>query len=186
MLPNFFTEAKGPDGSAAVAKRQACFDGALSARGVHELRLLEANPTLAYDNNAYTIISSYHDGQLKMYTTHPTQSIDPGNSPEYHMTQLGGWTLTGSYEQSQQGASAFRNARDWAKTQKFHKRRHSFLKRANDLKKPCGAEIYVLYIEQQQFLTTDLETGCEFSPKYTRGTRTEVKMPAHFGRVIKS
>jgi hypothetical protein len=28
--------------------------------------------------------------------------------------------------------------------QKFHKRRHSFLKKGNDLKKLCGAEIYVL------------------------------------------
>jgi hypothetical protein len=34
-LPNFFIEAKGPDGSAAVARRQACFDGALGARGFH-------------------------------------------------------------------------------------------------------------------------------------------------------
>jgi hypothetical protein len=25
-----------------------------------------------YDGNAYTITSTYHDGQLKMYTTHPT------------------------------------------------------------------------------------------------------------------
>jgi len=28
--------------------------------------------------------------------------------------------------------------------QKFHKQRHSFLKKGNDLKKLCGAEIYVL------------------------------------------
>ena len=117
-LPNFFTEAKGPDGSAAVAKRQACFDGALGARGVHKLRLFEADPTLAYDNNAYTITSTYHDGQLKMYTVHPTQSTDPKNSPEYHMTQLGGWALTGSIGQFREGTSAFRNARDWAKAQR--------------------------------------------------------------------
>ncbi len=29
---------KGPDGSGAVAKRQACYDGAVGARGIHELR----------------------------------------------------------------------------------------------------------------------------------------------------
>jgi len=117
-LPNIFTEAKGPDGSAAVAKRQACFDGALGARGIHKLRLFKADHTLAYDNNAYTITSTYHDGQLKIYTVHPTQSTDPEKPPEFHMTQLGGWALTGSYEQFRQGTSAFRNARDWAKTQR--------------------------------------------------------------------
>jgi len=117
-LPNFFTEAKGPDGSAAVVKRQACFDGALGARGIHKLRSFEADPTLVYDNNAYTITSTYHDGQLKMYTVHPTRSTAPIDSPEYHMTQLGGWALTGSYEQFRQGTSVFRNARDWAKIQR--------------------------------------------------------------------
>jgi len=71
-LLNFFTEAKGFDGSAAVTKRQACFDGALSARDVHKLRSFEANFTLAYDNNAYIITSTYNDGTLKMYIIHPT------------------------------------------------------------------------------------------------------------------
>ena len=117
-LPNFFTEAKGPDGSAAVAKRQACFDGALGARGVHKLRLFEADPTLAYDNNAYAITSTYHDGQLKMYTVHPTQSTDPKDSPEYHMTQLRSFAMTDAAERFREGASAFRNARDWAKEQR--------------------------------------------------------------------
>ena len=70
-LPNFFIEAKSPNESTIVVKRQACFDDALSARDVHELRLLEASPTLAYDNNAYTITSIYYDGQLKMYTNVP-------------------------------------------------------------------------------------------------------------------
>ena len=117
-LPNLFFEAKGPDGSAAVAKRQACFDGALGARGIHQLRSFEADPTLAYDDNAYTITSTYHDGQLKIYTVHPTQSTNPEHPPEYHMTQLGGWALTGSYDQFRQGTSAFRNARDWAEEQR--------------------------------------------------------------------
>jgi hypothetical protein len=34
IMPNFFLEAKGPDGSLAVAGRQACYDGALGARGI--------------------------------------------------------------------------------------------------------------------------------------------------------
>lgn len=71
-LPNIFLEAKGPNESAVVIKRQACFDDALGARDIHKLRSFKANHTLAYDNNAYTIISTYHDGQLKMYTIHST------------------------------------------------------------------------------------------------------------------
>ena len=117
-LPNFFTEAKGPNGSAAVAKRQACFDGALGARGIHELRSFEADPTIAYDNNAFTITSTYHDGQLKIYTVHPTQSTDPENSPEYHMTQLRSFAMTDAAQRFREGACAFRNARDWANTQR--------------------------------------------------------------------
>ncbi|KAK3169511.1 hypothetical protein OEA41_008895 [Lepraria neglecta] len=71
------TEAKGPDGSAPVCELQAMYDGALGARGIHELRSY-VDPETAYDNNAYTITSTYHDT-------------------------------------FRQGASALRNARDWAK-----------------------------------------------------------------------
>lgn len=118
VLPNFFTEVKGPDGSTAVAKRQACYDGALGARGIHELRSFGTDATIAYGNNAYTITSTYHDGNLKMYTTHPSPSTDSESSIEYHMTQLGSWALTGSGGQFREGARAFRNARDWAKEQR--------------------------------------------------------------------
>ena len=117
-LPNFFTEAKGPDGSTAIAKRQACFDGALGARGVHKLRSFGADPTLAYDQNAYTITSTYHDGTLKLYTVHPTQSTNPEDSPKYHMTQLRSFAMTDAAERFREAACAFRNARDWAKIQR--------------------------------------------------------------------
>jgi hypothetical protein len=45
---------------------------------------------LVHDNNAYTITSIYSDGQLKMYTSHPTQPTSPSGRPEYCMTQLNG------------------------------------------------------------------------------------------------
>lgn len=35
IAPNFFLAAKGPNGTAAVARRQACYDGALGARGMY-------------------------------------------------------------------------------------------------------------------------------------------------------
>ena len=38
IAPNFSLAAKGPDGSIAVAGRQACYDGALGARGTHSLQ----------------------------------------------------------------------------------------------------------------------------------------------------
>ena len=114
-LPNFFTEGKGPDGNTTVSKRQAVYDGAVGARGVHELRSY-INSEMTYDNNAYTITSTYHPcGLLTMYTAHPTMSEDPANPPEYRMTQLNSWSMIGNLETFRQGAGALRNARDWAK-----------------------------------------------------------------------
>nr|KMM71280.1 hypothetical protein CPAG_07587 [Coccidioides posadasii RMSCC 3488] len=46
MAPNFFLEAKGPDGSLAVATRQACYDGALGARGMHSLQSYRQNESM--------------------------------------------------------------------------------------------------------------------------------------------
>lgn len=85
IAPNFFLAVKGPDGSAAVAARQACYDGALGARGMHSLQSYGQEKPV-YDNKAYTITSIYHNGQLKMYTVHPAQPNGPGSRPEYYMT----------------------------------------------------------------------------------------------------
>ncbi|OJD25468.1 hypothetical protein ACJ73_03164 [Blastomyces percursus] len=106
ILPNFFLEVKSPEESAAVAKRQACYDGALGARAMQSLQSYrEAEPV--YDSNAYTITSTYHDGQLKLYSSHPNP------------TKLF-WD----------GAAAYRNARDWAK-----ERRDQFIKAVNGSEK---------------------------------------------------
>lgn len=113
MAPNFYFEAKGPDGAPSVAKRQACYDGAVGARGLQMLQSYREDEPI-YDNNAYTITSTYQSGNLKMYTTHPTQS-DSRDTPEYHMTQISGWDLTGNSETFRQGTRAFRNAIDWTK-----------------------------------------------------------------------
>jgi hypothetical protein len=119
LLPNFFAEAKGPDGSAAVAKQQACYNEALGARAMHSLqRFAVGSSEETCDNNAYVVTSTYHNGNLKLYTTHPVSAAKPSNSVEYHMTQIGGWDLTGSSGQFREGASAFRNARDLAKEER--------------------------------------------------------------------
>jgi hypothetical protein len=126
IAPNFFLAAKGPDGSLAVAGRQACYDGALGARGLHSLQSYGKDETVS-DNKAYTITSIYHGGQLKMYTSHPTQPTGPGGRPEYHMTQVNAWSMTGNPETFRKGAAAYRNARDWAKEQ-----RDEAIKQANE------------------------------------------------------
>lgn len=63
MLPNLF-KVKGPEESAAVARRQACYDGALGARAMQGLQFYRTDEPI-YDNNSYTIISTYHAGILK-------------------------------------------------------------------------------------------------------------------------
>ncbi|EEQ29627.1 hypothetical protein McanMca71_006708 [Microsporum canis] len=116
MLPNFFLEAKGPDGLPIVATRQACYDGALGARGIYKLQSYKEKPI--YDNNAYTITSTYQSGQLKIYTNHIAAPQDSNGRPEYVMTELNAWSVAGNIDSFRQGVSAYRNARDWAKEQR--------------------------------------------------------------------
>ncbi|KAK2814173.1 hypothetical protein FQN50_000577 [Emmonsiellopsis sp. PD_5] len=113
ILPNFFLEVKSPDQSAAVAKRQACYDGALGARGVLSLQSYGKNEHF-YHGNAHTITATYHDGQLKLYTSH-IEPTGAGDKPEYFMTQLRSFSLTDTAETFRQGAAAYRNARDWTR-----------------------------------------------------------------------
>lgn len=132
-LLNFFTEVKSSDESEAVTKRQACYDGVVGARDMRKLATFEMkNSETIYDNNAYTITSTYHSviGTLQMYTIHSTKSIksikpiksiksiDSESSLEYNMTQLEGWALTEFRETFLQGTGVFRNARDLAKAQR--------------------------------------------------------------------
>ena len=97
MLPNFFLEVKGPEASAAVAKRQACYDGVLGARAMQCLQSYRKDVSV-YNSNAYTITSTYHDNTLKMYTSHPIKPTDARHEPEYIMTQLNSWSMTGNPE----------------------------------------------------------------------------------------
>lgn len=124
VVPTFFLAAKGPDGSLAVAGRQACYDGALGARGIHSLQSYGRGQP-AFDNKAYTLTSIYHGGQLKIYTSHPIQPASPGARPGYAMTEVNSLSLTGNAESFRRGARAYRNARDWAKKQRDEVIRHA-------------------------------------------------------------
>ncbi|EGE83164.2 hypothetical protein BDDG_06108 [Blastomyces dermatitidis ATCC 18188] len=90
IAPNFFLEVKGPDRSLAVTTHQACYDGALGARGMHLLQSYKEDESI-YNNNVYTLTLTYHGGQLKLYTTHLIKPSGPDYCPEYIMTQLNMW-----------------------------------------------------------------------------------------------
>ncbi|GJN70045.1 hypothetical protein PLICBS_004097 [Purpureocillium lilacinum] len=131
VAPNFFLEAKGPDGSSAMAQRQACYDGAYGVRAIHTLQNYgETEPR--YDGNAYTFSSTYHDGLLKLYTHHVTAPASAEGRPEYHMTQLDTWGMTGNIDSFRRGATAFRNAREMAE-----RYRGAFIQAANTRAAPA-------------------------------------------------
>ena len=115
-LPNFFTEGKGPDGSAPISKLQACYDGAIGERGILELSSY-VNPGTVQYNIAHTITSTYHGGtgDLTIYSTHANRSSNFQHPVEYRMTQLNGWKMTGNPDAFRQGATTWRNARDLGK-----------------------------------------------------------------------
>ena len=107
IAPNFFVEVKSYDGSDTVLLNQACFAGAVGARGIHSLQTY-GEQTPKYDNNAYTLSATYRSGQLKIYSHHVSQPNGPGTQPEYYMHQLYAWALTASKETLIQGITAFR------------------------------------------------------------------------------
>lgn len=120
VAPNFFLAVKGPDGSLAVAGRQACYDGSLGARGMSSLqaRGQHGESDLTPDYGAHTVTSIYHGGTLKMYTVHQQQSATSVPQSEYFMHQVGSWSITGDKDAFCAGAAAYRNARDWTQEER--------------------------------------------------------------------
>ena len=116
IAPNFFLGVKGPEGVPVVAQRQALYDGTLGERGIRDLLSYRSDPV--YDKNAHTMTCTYHAGALKMYTIHAIPPANPGARPEYVMTLIRAYALTGNYDTYRQGVAAYRNGRDWAKQQR--------------------------------------------------------------------
>jgi len=115
-LLNFFTKGKDSNENAAICKRQALYDDAVSAREMHELRSYVDSET-TYDNNAYTITSTYHDDSetLTVYTTHPTLFKDIKRFIEYCMTQLNSFVTINNSETFRQETTLLRNVRELTK-----------------------------------------------------------------------
>lgn len=115
LLPNFFTEVKGPDGKASEMKLQATYDAAHGARAMLEIQSY-GQYGYNYDGNAYTFASTYHSGTgtLQMYSMHPTEPTEPGGRPQYHMSQLRCFAITDTKTTHLDGLRAYRNGRDLA------------------------------------------------------------------------
>ncbi|KAJ9493410.1 hypothetical protein H2202_011120 [Exophiala xenobiotica] len=117
--PNFFVEGKSDQGRADVARRQAMHDGAFGARAIHELRNYKAAEP-EYDDKARSFSTTYHagTGTLQTYVHHLTAPLTPGGESEYHMTQTNSYAMTGNANSFREGATAYRNDRDLAKTER--------------------------------------------------------------------
>ncbi|KAI0423504.1 hypothetical protein F5Y09DRAFT_336530 [Xylaria sp. FL1042] len=126
IVPNFFLNVKGPNGTLAVAGCQACYDGALGARGMNSLQRY-GDPELGADGKAYTLTSTYHGGILKIYATYPLSRASPEMPREYAMMQVKAYALTSDVDSFRTGVNAYRNARDWAK-----QKRDEAIQRANE------------------------------------------------------
>jgi len=86
-LSNFFTKTKDFKETIDVCMQQALYNNAMNVRKIYELRLY-INLETIYDNNAYTIASTYYDDSktLKLYITHYTLLINSNCDYEYRMT----------------------------------------------------------------------------------------------------
>lgn len=117
--PNFFLEGKSSSGRADVAQNQAMYDGAHGGRGMNKVQNYgQSTPT--YDGNAYTLACTYQPGTgtLQMYTTHPRLPSTRTGEPQYFMTQLDTYAMTGNINNFRSGAAAYRNGRDWAQRER--------------------------------------------------------------------
>lgn len=128
ILPNFFIEAKGPNGSYAVMTQQARYDGAVGARAIHTLQNHGQQEPVYDGKGPYTFSSTYHGGPgvLQLYAHQASAPTTSGGQLEYDMRQLDVYALTSKREAFIEGATAFRNARDLAK-----KHRDNFVQAAN-------------------------------------------------------
>ncbi len=125
MAPNFLMAAKGPDGQMAMVRKQACYDGALCARGMHHLQSY-GHPDFIYNSNAYTMTTIYLSAMLQLFTSYVRRSAASEGRSEYCIHQLRSFALTDSADLFRNAARAYRNARDWAEEQ-----RNAFIDAAN-------------------------------------------------------
>jgi hypothetical protein len=115
IAPNVFLEVKGPDGTETVATRQVRHDGANGASAMHSLQnyCLEEPQ---YGGKPYTFSFTYYHGTLTKYSHHVTGPTTEGGRPEYHMSQMDAWSMTGKRGTFVEAATDLRNTLDLAET----------------------------------------------------------------------
>ena len=103
-----------------MAKRQVTHDFAIGARGMHALQNYDRDEPV-YDGNAYTYGSTHHagTGTLQLDSCHMTAPIASGGRPEYHVTQLDSYGMTGNRRTFIEGATALRNSRESASSHRI-------------------------------------------------------------------
>lgn len=126
-IPNLSMEAKGPLGTNREALLQACHIGAIGARAMHSLENYRRDVP-EYHGKVSSISSTYNGGTLKLYGHSASQPDGPGTQPHYYMHQLNAFSMTGVKDAFLQGATAFKNAGDWA-----HESRNTAITQANAL-----------------------------------------------------
>ncbi len=151
--PNYFRADKSASGRADVAQMQAMYDGAVGARGMHTLQNY-GTATPVYDNNTYTISSTYHPGTgtLQMYATHPAPPASRGGETQYYTTQLDSYAMTGNMNGFRSGATAYRNGREWAREQ-----RDRFIASANAAAQRPSTETRSLGRDEDTNVSSDTE-----------------------------
>lgn len=117
LAPNFFVEAKGPDGRSSVLQKQIRYDGAIGSRCMHSLQNYGVdNPQ--YDGRARSFSATYLGTTLQLYAHHVTAPRTKEDRPGYHTTELRAYAITDQREMFIQGVTAFRNLRDFAKRER--------------------------------------------------------------------
>ncbi|KAK3500502.1 hypothetical protein B0T13DRAFT_224002 [Neurospora crassa] len=108
-------------------QRQACYNGALGARGMQHLIPYGASK-LVYDNKAYTLTCTYQTGTLKMYTAYVIPPAKPGGWSRYGTTLVTDHSLEGGPDMYRAALTAYRNGLDWAERQRNEAIEHANMK----------------------------------------------------------
>ncbi|WPH03591.1 Hypothetical protein R9X50_00647300 [Acrodontium crateriforme] len=118
--PNFFIEAKGPDGTLKVLDRQIMYDGAFGARAMFALQnYCRTGEDLIFDRKAYTMSVSINGaGDVAIFATHVEPSFIPGQKEEYFTTKVKTYDATSDMEDFKKALHAFRRARKFAAEQR--------------------------------------------------------------------
>jgi len=177
ILPNHFTELKGPTGDAAVMKLQITQDLAVGARGMLEMQSYGQDaPT--YDGNAYTLGATYHSGtaSLEIYAMHPTEPAQPGGAPQYHTTQVRSFAMRDTPERFREGATWYRNSMDLSKEY-----RDTAIARANEIARSGYGEASDPSLgapHEPQSQGTSTEDEVYFTSHSTQDSETSIDEPA--------